>query len=336
VNPDIPVFGSETASTISSRGEYFFPPDSDKTNFQVSSYDLTAPGWASPPDPELKTEAKFPFVFGEFLWTGFDYIGEPTPYNNDATNLLNFSDPAEKAKMQDEMKALGKLQVPSRSSYFGAIDLAGFKKDLFYLMQAAWLPDKPMAHILPHWNWPDRVGQVTPVFVYTSGDEAELFLNGQSLGRKKKGDEFRLKWNDVKYEPGELKVVAYKNGEHWAEDVVKTTGPASGMTLTPDRATIKADGQDLSFITVAITDKDGLTVPRSMNPIDFDISGPGEIIATDNGDATNLVSFQSKQRQAFNGLALVIVRSQPGQKGDIVVKARSDGLAPAEVTLKSE
>jgi beta-galactosidase len=335
-NPSEPIFGSETASTISSRGEYFFPPDGDKTNFQVSSYDLTAPGWASPPDPELKAEARSPFVAGQFLWTGFDYLGEPTPYNNDTTNLLNFTDPAQRARMADEMKALGKLHVPSRSSYFGAIDLAGFKKDLFYFMQAAWLPDKPMAHILPHWNWPERVGLVTPVFVYTSGDEAELFLNGQSLGRKKKGDEFRLEWNDLKYEPGELKVVAYKNGQRWAEDVVKTTGPATGLALTPDRATIKSDGQDLSFITVAVTDKDGLTVPRSMNAIDFEISGPGEIVATDSGDATSLVPFQSRQRQAFNGLALVIVRSLAGQTGDIVVKAKSDGLAPAEVTLKSE
>ena len=335
-NPDEPVFGSETASTISSRGEYFFSPNSDKTDFQVSSYDLSAPGWASPPDPELKAEAKFPFVFGQFLWTGFDYLGEPTPYNNDATNLLNFTDPAAKARMADEMKTLGKLPVPSRSSYFGAIDLAGFKKDLFYMMQAAWLPDHPMAHILPHWNWPERVGLVTPVFVYTSGDEAELFLNGQSLGRKKKGSEFRLRWDDVKYAPGELKVVAYKNGRQWAEDEVKTTGDAAKLILNPDRTDIKADGQDLSFITVAIADKAGLTVPRSHNLVEFEVSGPADIIATDNGDATSLVSFQSKERQAFNGLALVIVRTKPGQTGDIVVKAKSDGLAPAEVTLKSK
>ena len=335
-NPDQPIFGSETASTVSSRGEYFFPPDSDKTNFQVSSYDLTAPGWASPPDPEFKAEAKFPFVAGQFLWTGFDYLGEPTPYDNDATNLLNFHDPVEKAKMAEEMKALGKLHVPSRSSYFGALDLAGFKKDLYYLLQSQWLPDKPMAHILPHWNWPDRVGLVTPVFVYTSGDEAELFLNGHSLGRKKMGSEVRLRWNDVKYEPGELKVVAYKNGKEWAEDEVKTTGPATKLILSADRTAIKADGQDLSYITVAIADKDGLTVPRSNNVVEFEVSGPAEIVATDNGNATSLVPFQSKQRQAFNGLALAIVRTKPGQPGDILVTAKSDGLAPAEVALKSE
>ena len=334
-NPDQPVFGSETASCISSRGEYFFSPDGDKTNFQVSSYDLSAPGWASPPDPELKAEAKFPYVAGQFVWTGFDYIGEPTPYNNDTTNLLNFSDPAEKAKMAVEIQTLGKLQVPSRSSYFGAIDLAGFKKDLFYLFQAAWRPDHPMAHILPHWNWPDRVGLVTPVFVYTSGDEAELFLNGQSLGRKKKGAEFRLRWNDVKYEPGTLKVVAYKNGQQWAEEDVKTTGQAAKLTMNADRTLLKGDGRDLSYITVSIADKDGLTVPRSSNLVEFEVSGPADIVATDNGDATSLASFQSPQRKAFNGLALAIIRTRSGQTGDIVVKAKSVGLAAAEVTLKS-
>ncbi|MEJ0001448.1 MAG: beta-galactosidase GalB [Verrucomicrobiota bacterium] len=334
-NPDEPIFGSETASTISSRGEYFFPPDSDKTNFQVSSYDETAPGWASPPDPELKAEARLPYVFGEFVWTGFDYLGEPTPYNDDATNLMNFTDPAQKAKMAEEMKTLGKLPIPSRSSYFGAVDLAGFRKDLFYLFQAAWRPDYPMAHILPHWNWPERAGQVTPVVVYTSGDEAELFLNGESLGRKQRGSDFRLQWNDVKYQPGELKVVAYKNGQPWAQDDVKTTGPAAKLLLTPDRAALKADGQDLAFVTLAIADADGLTVPRSNNLVTFSVSGPGELVATDNGDATSLVSFQSPQRAAFNGLALAIVRTQAGKSGDIVVKASADGLAPAEVTLKS-
>ena len=335
-NPDEPVFGSETASTISSRGEYFFHPDSDKTDFQVSSYDLTAPGWASPPDPEFKMEAKFPFIFGQFLWTGFDYLGEPTPYNNDATNLLNFTDPAEKAKMADEMKALGKLAVPSRSSYFGAIDLAGFKKDLFYLMQSRWRPDYPMAHILPHWNWPERIGMVTPVFVYTSGDEAELFLNGQSLGRKQLGSEVRLRWDDVKYAPGTLKVVAYKNGQHWAEDEVKTTGPAAKLVLSADRSNLTADGNDLAFITVAVADQDGLTVPRTHNLVQFEVSGPAQLVATDNGDATSLVSFQSPQREVFNGLALAIVRTKRGASGDITVSAKSDGLAPAQVVLKSE
>ena len=188
-NPAIPLFGSETASTVSSRGEYFFPVSDDKSmgraDFQVSSYDLYAPRWATPPDTEFQGQDEFPFVAGEFVWTGFDYLGEPTPYGGDATNLLNFTDPAEQARMAQELKEFGKIKVPSRSSYFGIIDLCGFKKDRFYIYQARWRPDLPMAHILPHWNWPERVGQITPVHVYTSGDEAELFLNGRSLGRKK-------------------------------------------------------------------------------------------------------------------------------------------------------
>ena len=190
-NPSQPLFGSETASCVSSRGEYFFPVSDDKSqgkaNFQVSSYDLYAPGWATPPDAEFRGQEQYPFTAGEFVWTGFDYLGEPTPYNGDTSNLLNFTDPEEKARLEKELQELGKIHVPSRSSYFGILDLAGFKKDRFYLYQAHWRPDLPMAHILPHWNWPERIGQVTPVHVYTSGDEAELFLNGKSLGRKKLG-----------------------------------------------------------------------------------------------------------------------------------------------------
>ena len=194
-----------------------------------------------------------------------------------------------------------------------------------------------MAHILPHWNWSGREGQTTPVFVYTSGDEAELFLNGQSLGRKQKGSfEYRLSWNDVKYQPGELKVVAYKNGKEWASDRVQTTGEPARLALSADRPTIAADGADLSFITVRVEDQDGLTVPTANNKIKFTIEGAGEIIATDNGDATSFVSFQSRERPAFNGLALVIVRSKKGEPGAITVKAGSDGLGGEVVTLHAK
>ncbi|HET7626271.1 MAG TPA: beta-galactosidase GalB [Verrucomicrobiae bacterium] len=339
-NPTIPLFASETASCVSSRGEYFFPVSTNKADgqadFQMSSYDLYAPRWAMPPDQEFKGQDEFPFVAGEFVWTGFDYLGEPTPYNGDRSTLLNYTDPAEKARAEKELKELGKILVPSRSSYFGIVDLAGFKKDRFYIYQAKWRPDFPMAHILPHWNWPERVGQVTPVHVYTSGDEAELFLNGKSLGRKKKGQfEYRLHWDNVVYEPGELKVVAYKNGKKWATDVMKTTGPASKITLKPDRNRIRADGKDLSFVTVTIADKNGLMVPRSMNDIHFQIEGPGEIVATDNGDPTSLVSFQSPERRAFNGLALVIVRGKAGEPGKIKLTAQSDGLRAAHVTIRT-
>jgi beta-galactosidase len=340
-NPTIPLFGSETSSCISSRGEYFFPVVDDKSkglsNFQMSSYDLYAPRWATTPDSEFEGQEKFPFTAGEFVWTGFDYLGEPTPYSNDSTNLLNFTDPAEQAKMKQELEAMGKIAVPSRSSYFGIVDLAGFKKDRFYLYQAHWRPELPMAHILPHWNWPDRVGEVTPVHVYTSGDEAELFLNGKSLGRKKKEPlKYRLRWDEVKYEPGELKVVAYKDGKSWAEETVKTTGPAAKLTLQPDRAQITADGQDLSFVTVAVADESGQMVPRTKNRIRFEIDGPGEIVATDNGDATSFESFQSKERNAFNGLCLVIVRTKAGQSGQITLKASAEGLKDAQTVIAAK
>jgi beta-galactosidase len=337
-NLDIPLYGSETASTISSRGEYSFPVSEDKgegrADFQMSSYDLYTPEWATTPDTEFAAQDENSFVAGEFVWTGFDYLGEPTPYNDDSTNLLNYHTPEARAAAEKELQELGKIKVPSRSSYFGILDLAGFKKDRFYLYQARWRPDLKMAHILPHWNWPERVGQVTPIHVYTSGDEAELFLNGRSLGRRKKGRyEYRLRWDDVIYEPGELRVVAYKNGEKWAEETRRTTGHAARVLLKADRNILSADGQDLSFVTVSIADRDGLMVPRSKNHLKFEISGPGEIIATDNGDATDHTSFQSTERNAFNGLALVIVRTQAGKAGSIKIKATSDGLASAEVLL---
>jgi beta-galactosidase len=339
-NPGLPLFGSETASTVSSRGEYFFPVEEDKdrgkADFQVSSYDLYAPRWATTPDAEFRGQDEFPFTAGEFVWTGFDYLGEPTPYNDDVTNLLNFTDPAERARAAEELKALGKIRVPSRSSYFGIVDLAGFRKDRFYIYQARWRPELPMAHLLPHWNWPGREGQATPVHLYTSGDEAELFLNGRSLGRKRRGPrEYRLRWDDVKYEPGELRAVAYRNGGRWAEDVVRTTGPAARLTLKADRAAVRADGSDLSFVTVSVADRAGLTVPRAKNRIHFEVSGPGEIVAVDNADPTSHESFRSKERPAYNGLCLVVVRSRAGAPGRIRLWAYSQGLKTGGVTIRS-
>jgi beta-galactosidase len=344
--PQRPTYSSESASCVSSRGEYFFPVSNNKADgkadFQMSSYDLYAPRWAWPPDVEFKGLDEAPFAAGEFVWTGFDYLGEPTPYNGDTTNLLNFTDPADQARIAQELANLKKITVPSRSSYFGIIDLAGFPKDRYYIYQARWRPDFPMAHLLPHWNWPDRIGQVTPVHVYTSGDEAELFLNGQSLGRKKRGAlEYRLRWDDVKYAPGELRVVAYLHGARWAEDVVRTTGPATKLALAADRTTLHADGaqgdsaggSDLAFVTVRIADQDGLLVPRSKNRVKFEVTGPADLIATDNGDATSFESFQSPERAAFNGLALAIVRTRAGQPGAITVRATSDGLTAGEVSL---
>lgn len=339
-NPQIPILGSETASTVSSRGEYFFPVSEDKAkgraDFQVSSYDLYAPPWANTPDDEFRGLDQAPFAAGEFVWTGFDYLGEPTPYNADANFLMDFTDPAEKAAAVAVLAKNARILVPSRSSYFGIIDLAGFKKDRFYIYQARWRPDLPMAHILPHWTWPERVGKVTPVHVYTSGDAAELFLNGKSLGRKTKGPlEYRLRWDDVVYAPGELKVVAYRHGKKWAEDAVSTAGPAARLAASADRVRLEADGRDLAFVTVSVTDAKGRLVPRSSIRIAFSVDGPGEIVATDNGDATSLEPFQQKERKAFNGLALVIVRTKRGSPGAITVTAKADGLETGSVTVSS-
>ncbi len=325
-NPQYPVFhqrfpdkfivGSETVDAYSSRGYYAFPvaqgtgapagasSGAERGVRQVSSYDLYFAGWSYYPDYEFAAQDRFAFVGGEFVWTGFDYLGEPSPFD------------------------------ASRSSYCGILDLAGFKKDRFFLYQSCWRPQVAMAHILPHWTWPDRVGQVTPVHVYTSGDEAELFLNGKSLGRKQKGQyEYRLRWNDVVYQPGELKVVAYRNGRKWATDRVATAGPASQLLLAPDRVNITGDGRDLCFVTLTVADNRGHLVPRSTNSIHFEISGPGEIVATDNGDATDLTAFPSKDRKAFNGLALAIVRAEKGKQGTITVKAHSEGLKDATAKI---
>jgi beta-galactosidase len=313
------ILSSETASSLSTRGTYLFPvhegasapvidgSGGDPQTKYVSAYELyTAPFGASA-DKVFASQDKHPFVAGEFVWSGWDYLGEPTPY------------------------------YLCRSSYCGIIDLAGFKKDRFYLYQSRWRPELPMAHILPHWNWPERVGEIIPVHVFTSGDEAELFLNNRSIGKKKKGAyEYRLRWDSVKYEPGILKVIAYRNGKVWAENTVKTTGEPASLMAFADRNEITADGKDLSFITIQVTDKDGLVVPVANHSIQFSIEGPGEIVATDNGDPSSLVSFRSLEREAFNGLALVIVRSLNGEKGTIKVSARSDGLAISVVEIESK
>jgi beta-galactosidase len=317
--PDKVILSTETASAFSSRGIYLFPVSKeisapvrdgrggDSKICQVSSYELHAVDFGSSVDKVFGSLEQHQFVAGEFVWNGFDYIGEPTPY------------------------------YEARSSYSGIIDLAGFPKDRFYLYQSHWRPDLPMVHILPHWNWQERIGQITPVHVFTSGDEAELFLKGKSQGKKKKGEyEYRLRWDEVVYEPGELKVVAYKNGRKWAEEVVKTTDEASALKVSADRNVILADGKDLSFVTVKIIDKNELVVPRSNNRIEFSIEGPGEIVATDNGDSYNLESFASHQRNAFNGLALVIVRAKAGEKGTITVSAKSAGLKEARIKLQSK
>jgi beta-galactosidase len=339
-NPTLPLLGSETSSSLSSRGHYFFPVSDDKghgqVDFQVSSYDLSAAAWAEIPDSEFRGLDEAPYVAGEFVWTGFDYLGEPTPYNSDATNLLNFSDPEQRERAKAELERLGRIEVPARSSYFGIIDLAGFPKDRFYIYQARWRPKHRMAHILPHWDWPERVGQVTPVHVYSSADEAELFLNGESLGvRKRKRLEYRFRWDDVIYTPGKLKVVTYKKGKKWATATRKTTFGARALALSADRKTLRADGSDLGFVTVSVVDKEGSVVPRSNHALRFRLEGPGVIAGVDNGDPTSFEPFQASQRKAFNGLALVIVKTLKNQPGALRLRVESDRLSPSETLLRS-
>lgn len=316
--PDKAIFSSETASALSSRGTYLFPvfegisapveegSGGDSQNGHVSAYELYTSPFGASADKVFASLDRHPYVAGEFVWSGWDYLGEPTPY------------------------------YLARSSYCGIIDLAGFKKDRFYLYQARWRPELPMVHILPHWNWPDRLGKVTPVHLFTSGDEAELFLNGKSLGKKKKGPyEYRLRWDDVVYEPGSLHAIAYKDGKLWAESNVETTGEAAKLIAEVDRNRIRADGKDLSFITIKVVDREGLPVPTANNLITFSLQGPGEIVATDNGDPTDLVEFPSKERKAFNGLALAVIRSVEGVSDSIEVRATAPGLEGVSVVIES-
>ncbi|RPJ57337.1 MAG: DUF4982 domain-containing protein [Acidobacteria bacterium] len=337
--PEWPVFGSETASTVSSRGEYFFPVEQKIGDgadvFHVTSYDLYFPTWASAPDTEFAAQDDNPAVLGEFVWSGFDYLGEPTPF--DPTRYLTYNkDPEDRRRIVAATEKNGGFS-PARSSYFGILDLCGFKKDRFYLYQARWRPELRMAHILPHWTWPDRTGKATPVYVYTSGDEAELLVNGRSLGRKKRGPrDYRLRWDEVVYEPGELKVIAYKAGREWATDVQRTAGKATTVRLEADRADLRADGRDLAFVTASIRDEAGGIVPRASDRVRFRLEGPGEIAAVDNGDPTRLESFQAKDCRAFNGLCLVIVRTLAGRAGSIVLRAEADGLRAARVNVRAE
>lgn len=327
-------FSSESSSTMSSRGEYF------PRKFHVSSYDLNEPGWGGLPDQEFAALDRYPAICGEFVWTGFDYLGEPTPFNSDKTVLLNHAAALSKEelkKQEEELKKIEENRPTSRSSYFGIVDLAGFPKDRYYLYQSRWMPDYPMVHILPHWNFENKKGENIPVFVYSSGDEVELFLNGKSLGKKQKqAFEYRFRWNEVPYEPGELKAVAYKDGKVWAEASVKTTGAPVKLKLTPDKKILKSDGEDLIFVRVSVLDADGNEVPTAEPLIKATLDGPGKIVATDNGDPTCLIPFPETTRPAFNGLYLAIVKANRGAKGELHFSVESDGLGTAEMVFQIE
>jgi beta-galactosidase len=332
-HPDWIIYGSETASCVSSRGVYHLPIEKYEKHpsHQISSYDVIAPPWAYCPDVEFDAQERVPRLLGEFVWTGFDYIGEPTPYFDEAADGRDW---------------------PARSSYFGMVDLAGFPKDRYFLYQSAWLKT-PMVHLLPHWNWAGHEGQPIPVMVYSNADEVELFLDGRSLGAQKTRttpvalpvgrdvsdtlvfqSKYRLLWQ-VPYQPGVLRAIARNHGAEVARDEISTAGTAARVRLSADRSSLDADGDDLSFITARIEDSNGHLVPTSDALIHFNVAGAGRIEAVDNGDAATVEAFHADQRHAFSGLALLIVRSRAGSSGAIHVTADSAQLAGDSLQLSA-
>jgi beta-galactosidase len=314
-HPGWVILGTETASTVSSRGVYKLPPAIGvmKTwpDNQSSSYDLEYCSWSQLPDTEWKNQDN-DFVAGEFVWTGFDYLGEPTPYNNN---------------------------WPSRSSYFGIVDLCGIPKDRYYLYQSHWSAQKVL-HVLPHWNWKGREGENVPVYVYTNYPSAEVFINGKSFGKKTFNhsnllDSYRLRWENTIYEPGELKVVGYDAEGNLAEEkIIKTAGQPAQILLKADKTNLTANGEDIALITVTIADKDGNTCPLSDDLIQFHVAGAGKLRAVGNGDPTSLASFEVPERKAFYGKCMVYVQS--GQSaGTILVKATGKNLKPCSIELKT-
>ena len=305
------LLGSETASTVSSRGVYKFPVVvSDKAVYddgQCSSYDTEYCSWSNLPDDDWRCQEDYPWVIGEFVWTGYDYLGEPTPYDT---------------------------YWPSRSSYFGICDLAGLPKDRYYMYRSHWNTASHTVHLLPHWTWPGREGKTTPVYCYTDAPEAELFVNGKSQGRVKKQkdsrlDRFRLRWNNVKYEPGEIRVVAYdSDGTVMGEATQKTAGKPARMVLDVEcpasaDGSLAANGDDLAYVTVSIVDANGTFCPTLSDNITLSVEGAGTFEAACNGDATSLQSFKNPEMKLFSGKAVFVVRS--GKKpGDIKVTAVSN------------
>ena len=316
--PQKVLLGSETSSTVSSRGVYKFPVekkyDALYEDHQSSSYDLEYCSWSNVPDDDLALAEDYPWTMGQFVWTGFDYLGEPSPYDTDAW--------------------------PNHSSMFGIIDLASIPKDRYWLYRSVWNQDSPTLHILPHWNWEGREGEATPVFVYTSYPKAELFLNGRSLGVREKCDStlqhrFRLMWNNVCYEPGELTVVAYDSeGNKAMQKSIRTAGEPYALELLPTRESISADGKDLLYVTVRIVDRDGNLCPLDSRKVRFDVSGAGEFRAVANGDPTCLELFHIPEMSAFGGMLTVIVQSKE-KPGRITLTASADGLRDGVLKTKS-
>ncbi|WP_308271907.1 glycoside hydrolase family 2 TIM barrel-domain containing protein [Prevotella sp.] len=311
------LLGSETASTVSSRGVYKFPVEaSDSKTYadgQCSSYDVEYCPWSNLPDDDWRMQDDRDYTIGEFVWTGYDYLGEPSPYDE---------------------------YWPSRSSYFGICDLAGLPKDRYYLYRSHWRKDDATLHVLPHWTFPGREGETTPVYCYTSWPSAELFVNGKSQGRILKNpntrlDRYRLRWNNVKYEPGEIKVVAYDyDGTAKGEKIIRTAGAPARIVLKADRNSISSKGEDLSFVTVSVVDKNGTPCPTATNNMKFNVSGAGKFRAACNGDATSLVAFNSTEMPLFSGELVVVVEGL--RHGTAMLSVSADGLPTATLPIEVE
>jgi beta-galactosidase len=330
--PNLPLVYSESASAYSTRGFYDFPLPKKKDDYslalRIDSYDHNAAYYSDVADTEFALMERDRFVAGEFVWTGFDYLGEPVPFV--AEGWAHF-EPRKISKGEE-----------GRSSSFGIVDLVGIPKDRYYLYRSHWAPDKTTIHVVPHWTFPERVGRNVPVYVYTNGDSAELFLNGKSLGRKTKNglaenvlDRYRLRWENVVYEPGVVSVVAYKGKTRLGETRVRTAGAPEKLRLTPDRKTLRAHGDDLSYVLIEAVDKDGTLAPNAMNPVKFTVSGPATIAGVGNGDHHFPAEFDSDEVTLFYGKAMLIVRANEGVGGPIRVKAESTGLKKAETALGS-
>lgn len=338
------VLGTETASTVSSRGVYTFPmelaADKKHEGNQSSGYDTEFCSWSNIPDIDFSMDDDYPWMIGQFVWTGFDYLGEPSPYDTDAW--------------------------PSHSSVFGIIDLASLPKDRYYLYRSQWNSESPTLHVLPHWNWAGREGKVTPVVAYTSYPTAELFINGKSYGKKSKAaaepldyskrhslpfhergkawdddrvqdrkamDRYRLIWDDAVYEPGEVKVVAYDaEGKPAEEKIVRTAGKADHLVLSANREALKADGDDLVYITVQAADKNGNIVPTDSREVKFAVKGAGKFRAAANGDPTSLRLFHLPATDLFSGAATAIVQAD-ASKGSVTLEAKAKGLKGAKITI---
>lgn len=331
--PTLPILYTESASAFSTRGYYDdFPMPAKKDAYpptaRISSYDHNSAWYSDPADVEFALMEMDRFVAGEFVWTGFDYIGEPVPYIADGWGSFK---PRKLAKEEE-----------SRISSFGIVDLAGIPKDRFFLYRSHWAPEKKTIHILPHWNWPERKGQNVPVYVYTSGDSAELFLNGRSLGKRTKNpnaevirDRYALRWLDVPYQPGEVKAVAYKDGKKLGEAILRTAGRPAKLRLTPDRSALQADGEDLSFVLIEALDQAGNLCPLAMNDVRLLLDGPATIAGVTNGDHHFPAEFAADNVTLFYGKALLVVRTTEGKKGSIRVTASTPGLQDGVTSLKA-